>query len=858
MFRSSRFPRSFFLGLVALPFGLMAELVRIDLPADQTGLDYGLAQLRAVLTAQDHTVTTTADTPPYVIVSVAFDPALSPQSFSLDTSVNLALTAADAAGATYGLLDLTEQIRLHGLTHVLSTTQAPAQLERGVKFNIPLDVRTPTYTEPSAAAQNAMEHVWDRTFWFDYLDHLASQRYNLVSLWNLHPFPSMVRVPAYPDVALDDVRKSTTTWAENYSLQAIGFDAPEIVDHYRTIKTMTMDEKIAFWREIMAYAKARHIKFYVITWNIFVNGTAGKYGITADITNPVTQDYFRQSVRAMFDTYPDLAGIGLTTGENMPGSTFEAKEDWAFATYGRGVLDAAESSPDPNRQFTFIHRQHQTKARDIATKFQPLIDAPNINFLFSYKYAQAHVMSSTRQPFAAEFIQDIPPQKTLWTLRNDDNYLFRWGGSNFVREFIQNLPADVSAGMYYGSDQWVWTRKFLSTEPTQPRTSSLTKHWFHWLLWGRLAYDPTLSDERLIELIDERFPTVHGATLFAAWNEAAMVYPLTTGFHWGALDFQWYIEACQSQPRPAQTPSGFHDINRFISLPPHPRTDMISIPQLVEALTNEQQPPGITSLQVATELIANAQSALAKVDSLDPTGDQELRQTLEDIRAQAYLGFYYGYKIRAATELALLRNTLSGHYRASLHRNLNQAAYYWRLYTATAQALYHLQPLWTNRVGYVDLAATFQHVLYDLTITGGVPNLASAPPTPGGTLLEAETADSALPVSANVAGFTGSGYRQTSHAGGAEPITWTFVSPRPGTFLLEFRHLQRHGALRDDAPLSINGTSAPEFALTASGTGTNWVWDRATVTLVAGPNTITLTPSGSSFIDHLNIIDTGY
>ena len=45
-----------------------------------------------------------------------------------------------------------------------------------------------------------------------------------------------------------------------------------------------------------------------------------------------------------------------------------------------------------------------------------------------------------------------------------------------------------------------------------------------------------------------------------------MIYPLTTGFHWGALDFQWYIEGCQSRAEFAQTPTGFHDINRFISL----------------------------------------------------------------------------------------------------------------------------------------------------------------------------------------------------------------------------------------------------------------------------------------------------
>ena len=39
-------------------------------------------------------------------------------------------------------------------------------------------------------------------------DAMARDRYNVLTLWNLHPFPSMVKVPEFPDVALDDVWRS--------------------------------------------------------------------------------------------------------------------------------------------------------------------------------------------------------------------------------------------------------------------------------------------------------------------------------------------------------------------------------------------------------------------------------------------------------------------------------------------------------------------------------------------------------------------------------------------------------------------------------------------------------------------------
>ena len=96
----------------------------------------------------------------------------------------------------------------------------------------------------------------------------------------------------------------------------------------------------------------------------------------------------------------------------------------------------------------------------------------------------------------------------MWTLRNDDNFLFRWGAPDFVREFIRNLPRVVTAGFYYGSDSWVWGREFMSLEPESPRQLELAKHWYHWMLWGRLSYDPDLSNEHLRQILAARYREV--------------------------------------------------------------------------------------------------------------------------------------------------------------------------------------------------------------------------------------------------------------------------------------------------------------------------------------------------------------
>ncbi len=712
----------------------------------------------------------------------------------------------DEAGLMYGGFELAELIETQGMDAIKEHVQNPYMAMRGVKFNIPLDVRTPSYSDVSDAAQHNITEMWNFEFWKEYIDSLAKYRYNYISLWSLHPFPSLVKVPDYPDIALDDVHRSTVKWKENYSLNGHHFDAPEIVNQYEVLKKIAIHEKIDFWRKVMRYGKERNVDMYVVTWNIFTNGTFGKYGITDKIDNQTTRDYFRKSVKQLFLTYPDLAGIGLTTGENMYGHSTVEKEDWAYDTYAQGVLDVVKEQP--GRKITFIHRQHQTGALDIAKKFAPLIEHKDIRFLFSFKYAQAHVYSSTNQVSHQEFVQDIEKDKhlkTIWTLRNDDIFYFRWGAPDFVREFIKKIPYDVSEGYYYGSDQYIWGREFLSKAPQTPRQLEIAKHWYHWMMWGRLGYNPEMGNDAFVGILQARFAGLRAEELFAAWQAASLIYPLTTGFHWGALDFQWYIESGQSRSDPAQTPSGYHDVNRFISLPPHKGTGYMSIPDYVNAIAQGSAMDGITPLEVAAQIKKEADTALQLSNSFAAKNNAEVDQILDDIRSMAYLGLYYAHKIRAATQLALFRETLKKEHRDKLLEELNSSAGFWRYYASLSISNYQ-NPLWTNRVGHVDWKETYAYVLYDIIANGGAINVPSMQATPGGTILEAEDAVfSTSTFKSNITGFTGKGYLDSNYGGDAkQSITWTYTAPEEGTYIVEFRYsLKRQEEIK--SPVGING-----------------------------------------------------
>jgi hypothetical protein len=235
------------------------------------------------------------------------------------------------------------------------------------------------------------------------------------------------------------------------------------------------------------------------------------------------------------------------------------------------------------------------------------------------------------------------------------------------------------------------------------------------MLWGRLSYNPALPNERLQGILQHKFEEVSADGLFVAWQEASMVYPTTTAFHWGDVDFKWYIEGCRSRPGPANNVTGFHDVDRFITLPPHPKSGFQSIPDYVVSLQNMEASKDLIPLQVSEKLHSHANKALVFLNTAGTTKDKELEYTLNDIKTMAFMGKYYAHKIAGATHLALYRATKNDEYQLKAVNELTLALDFWKKYTAQA-IQQNKNPLWTNRVGYVDWEKTTELVAEDIEI----------------------------------------------------------------------------------------------------------------------------------------------
>ena len=209
-----------------------------------------------------------------IAITVGKDGKAAAQSYSIRVRNDggrrtITVRGADEAGAMYGGLDIAEAIRTGTLDSLKDSDHSPHIAQRGIKFNIPLDLRTPSYTDCSDAAQANIPEMWEREFWTAFLDAMARHRYNVLSLWSLHPFPSLVKVPEFPEVALGDVWRTRAKLDDTFSFAGNDMVRPEMLADHEVVKRMAIDEKIEFWRWVMQHAADRGIRVYFFTWNVF-------------------------------------------------------------------------------------------------------------------------------------------------------------------------------------------------------------------------------------------------------------------------------------------------------------------------------------------------------------------------------------------------------------------------------------------------------------------------------------------------------------------------------------------------------------------------------------------------------------
>jgi len=229
----------------------------------------------------------------------------------------LTLSSESKRGLLYGLLDLSEQLSNNTKWNVIQDKSITAHHDfRAIKFNLPW------YSYRSGEHLSLhTETCKDLKYWEKFLDMMVENKFNTLTLWNMHPYMYMVKSKSYP--------------------KASPFTDEEMVNWE------------AFWKSLFKMAKDRGIDTYIVNWNIFLPEAFSKeYGIAGysseggstfigdGETNQDVENYMREVVTMTINKYEDLTGIGITLGERMGGMTSEERRDWADRTIIAGIKAA--------------------------------------------------------------------------------------------------------------------------------------------------------------------------------------------------------------------------------------------------------------------------------------------------------------------------------------------------------------------------------------------------------------------------------------------------------------------------------------------------------------------------------------
>lgn len=588
----------------------------------------------------------------------------------------LRITAVSSTGAMYGVLDVAEQLQMGKTWQTLTPRKAnPHFTVRALKVNLPWS----SYRSGAAMAIHT-EVCRDLTYWQRLLDQMAENRFNVLSLWNIHPFSFMVKPTNFPK-------------ANNFSDQ-------EMADWKR------------FWTRLFRMARARGIEPHIVNWNIAVSPEFAKaYGVNErNDTSAIVKRYTREVVTQVINEYPDLAGIGITLadwmsnfqkeGVTLPGMTPKDRENWLEETIIAGMKAA-------NRPVKLIHRSvlsaDPAEMRRVINNAK-LPDTTLVEIKFNWSHGHSTpTLALTHDSHSGQrddgYWNPMPSNYRIqWMIRNEDFFILRWGQPDFIRQHIAQNTAPYVNGYFVGSEGYIPAKDYSHIDNAHRTwTYAFEKQWLFYQLWGRLLYDPTTPNAVFETSFARRYGLKSGKSLLEATTAASQMPLRLASFYGSTWDYTLYSEGFLA---PFSASKGFQDnVSSFISIDElidHQTLDptYLSINEYVKQVL-EKTPIStdkVTPLALAQQLETDSKRVLSRVETLKSTASPTLTCELADLEAWAYLSRYFADKLRAGVALATYRQNQDKTHQEQAISHLKACVNHWQKLSTITASHYHEVP----------------------------------------------------------------------------------------------------------------------------------------------------------------------
>ncbi|NQU86923.1 MAG: hypothetical protein HQ541_14300 [Mariniphaga sp.] len=605
------------------------------------------------------------------------------ESFSISTNKKLIeITGGDERGLIYGALSLVEDLR-NGieLQNCIARNEKPFLSFRTIKYDLPWDTYRHSY-----ALDIHDQTCRDTSYWETFLDMMVENRFNGLSLWNLHPYTFLIKPKNFPEAS---------PWSD-----------------------IEMKEWQMLFHSIIRMADERAIDTYIIPFNIFVTPEFAKahnvamdnlehdYYVPGD-TSEIIKQYTRECVTQMLEEYPKLTGMGLTLGEGMGGMTPAQREEWIRETIIEGMRLA-------NRKSKLIHRipfssttaSLGTTSKDTEELTRKIIEEEaelgcfegpiwaDLKFNWSHAHSTPNLMKvHGGKLYDTYFNPDPDAYKIVWTARNEDFFCLRWGVPSFVRQHITQNKQSYSGGYIIGSETYIPAKDYFTKDTVDiPWKYAFERQWLFYKLWGRLLYNPATPDDVFKAEFIKRYGS-SGRNLLSAFSHASSTQLKLASIFDCTWDFTLYGEGMMALDNTTRRVD-YISIDRLINQPPLD-SNYVSIAEYVSTqLTGGKfRENKITPDRLATMLVKDCYLAIDLVKEIDFSQNKALKYEVYDVAAWSYLGLHLSEKIKGGINLQKFRLTGDESDRKKAVDHLQSALLYWDKLIEITEPLYNEMPL---------------------------------------------------------------------------------------------------------------------------------------------------------------------
>ncbi len=564
---------------------------------------WGAGKLEEAFRAAPHT-----DGISEVEVSIVASPdtisetARKPEGYRLSRNGNrISISGFDAAGAMYGCLDLAERIRDTGeIPEALDTAEAPAMSLRGTCI---LLMKLGLYDYPVTPQE--FPFFYDKDIWIEYLDFLATNRFNYIAFWNGHPFDYFVKLDKYPEA--QDGLEPGLLERNHEMLMWLGEEARK-----RNIWLMFEFYNI---HVSVYFAKAHHLP---------------EHGI--DTPTPLLEDYTGYCIERFVSEFPNV-GLYICPGESL---RMQHTPHWINDVIFPAVNRTGKTPPIMIRSWGI----------DLEHMKQVVGHYPR---LYTERKFNVEMIASTL----------IDPENAEWAEISQNHVVnihclgnlepFRWSPPSYIEQCVSNSIGTGATGIHvYPRKAWRWP---YGCDTGDGLELQWHRDWMWFEAWGRYAWNPQRSAENEREYwlarLRQRFGAAAAPGLLDSIEAGGDVLPSIQRLVWLGNDNHTVVTAGITLDQLRKAPG-----IPFLKLP-----DSLRIPAYLDAISKGEKVEGDTPVAFLDLTVMAADKARDEAEeaAAKSSGRQdEARRIADDARAVALTARFYRDKMRAVAAKTLV------------------------------------------------------------------------------------------------------------------------------------------------------------------------------------------------------------